>query len=235
MDAETLEAGRRLFGPGFTRAQLSPSRVKQAFRRQAMELHPDRYAGAPPEVVREKTRLFQLLSAAYRKISSALRAPAPDAAPRAPPPRPTARVPPVPLRLGTFLRHCGVASLADLGAALAWQARSRPRLGDVAVRLGLLSRERADEVARHLAPLERFGEAAARLGSLNPTQVTRLLWFQRGRQTRLGAWFVERGLLSEAELDGLVAELARHNAEVRRSDAWRARAGAAGARLDQPL
>lgn len=202
--------------------------MKQVFRRQATELHPDRHAGAPPEVVREQTRLFQLLSAAHRTLSGALRSPATEAGagPRAAP---------VPLRLGTFLRRRGVAAVADLGAALAWQASSRPRLGDVAVRWGLLSQQAADEVARRLRPLERFGEAAARLGTLSPTQVMRLLWFQRGRQTRLGAWFVQQGLLSEAELDGLAGELARHNAEVRRGTDWRARAGATWARRDQPL
>src|SRR5581483_4721014 len=46
----------------------SSDEVRQAYRRLAMELHPDRHPNASPDELRELERRFTEVSAAYRKL-----------------------------------------------------------------------------------------------------------------------------------------------------------------------
>jgi preprotein translocase subunit Sec63 len=49
----------------------SVEEVRRAFKARSRVLHPDRHAGAPHDVVREATRLFQDLTEAYRVLGNA--------------------------------------------------------------------------------------------------------------------------------------------------------------------
>ncbi|HSN92209.1 MAG TPA: J domain-containing protein, partial [Anaeromyxobacteraceae bacterium] len=92
---EALRAGRVLFGASFADASLASGiwrrDLKRAFRRRAMETHPDR-ARALGRAERELAREFDAVRVAYRLLASLealpprVTAQARPAAPRAQPP-----------------------------------------------------------------------------------------------------------------------------------------------------
>ena len=229
-----INACRTLFGdtvnlgPEFL-AYLQPSGAKLAFRNQAKQHHPDRFAGAPGEIRARQTERFREIHQAYNLLNDFLASrhsqPRPGscathsyrqarrAHPKAEtPPDGRATLPPLPLEFGLFAFYSGKITYRDLIEALVWQRRQRPTIGALAQQWGWLS---ADKVKKVLGSREgggRFGRKATTLGLLTPLQVEALLRYQRSHQQRLGHYFVERGLMTGAEADLLAGELDRHNA-----------------------
>jgi hypothetical protein len=105
-------------------------------------------------------------------------------------------------------------SYRTLIEALVWQRRQRPSIGETAQRWGWLN-ETAIRTILNQRGNRRFGEKAVDLGLLTPFQVRTLLFYQRSRHQRLGQYFVQKGLLSPADLDELVRQLEAHNSRVR--------------------
>ncbi len=119
------------------------------------------------------------------------------------------------LRLAEYLYYLGIVRSADVGAAVAWQRAQRPPVGRIAERFGYLQ---PSEVARILKDRLRqrdahapFATFAVAEGWLTPFQRLVLLGHQRRLQQPIGAWFVERGLVTDAELRRYCAALTRHN------------------------
>jgi hypothetical protein len=231
---EALRAGRVLFGPSFADPLLASGRwrseLKTAFRRRALETHPDR-ARALGRREADLACEFDAVRTAYRLLSSLA---APPAAPgpasprprpprqpassRAPDPPPAARgpLPARRLRLAEFLYYAGRVTWADFVDAVAWQRAQRPPLGRILADLGFLAPE---EVASLLGRRRAAGALHVPLATW-AVEAGALTTFQRlaalGRQARLqrpiGAYFVERGILREDALAELLQALARHNA-----------------------
>lgn len=225
------KAGRVLFGPAFVppgdpAAEDWRRRVREAWRRQALESHPDR-AAALGRDEEELAGEFQALSEAYRVLC-----PSQPAAPRAPAPPSPARPPRPPvdhvhrgtlprrrLLFAEYLYYSGRVSWRNLVEAVAWQRRQRPPIGRLAVACGQLSEAQVREVlaarrrGRDPAP---FGEWARDLGLLTRGQLLALLGRQRRQQRRIGEFFIEAGLLDAGEIPALELRLAGHNARFRR-------------------
>ena len=202
--------------------------VRDAFRRRALETHPDRAQA----LGRSETSLadeFRRIFEAYELLSR-------EEAP--PPPRPVAQrprdrasrpprdhlshapLPHRPLLFAEFLYYSGRASWRNLVEAVSWQRRQRPSIGRIAVEWGHLSDEEVREILdrrRRDGAEEPFGEYARRQGFLSGGQLLALLGRQRRLQRRIGQFFVEIGLVGELEIPSLDADLSRHNARWRRS------------------
>lgn len=237
LDGDLSRACALLFGPGHAlpadlHAEPWRRTLRDAWRRRALESHPDRAA----VLGRDEAELeaeFRSLAEAYRLLARAarlVREDAPRAAPppRRDPPRPArppvdhlhrGSVPPRPLLLAEFLYYAGRISWRNLVEAVAWQRRQRPSIGRIAVEWGHLSEEGVREVlaARRRAdgPAAPFGEHALRIGLLTSGQLLALLGRQRRLQRRIGEFFVERGILEAGEIAALERELAAHNARFR--------------------
>jgi hypothetical protein len=213
---EALRAGRVLFGPSFADASLASEawrrELKRAFRRRAMETHPDR-ARALGRAERDLAREFDAVRAAFEVLSAlellppraAARPSVPRAAPpRYPPPRDArpppqesrspsrearpARAGPLParrLRLAEFLYYSGRVPWTAYVESVAWQRGQRPALGRIAVEMGFLSQ--ADVLAL-LARRRAEGAARVPIGAYAVGRGA-LTSFQRlaalGRQARL--------------------------------------------------
>jgi len=200
--------------------------VREAFRRRALEAHPDR-ARALGRSEASLAEEFRALFAAYRLLSRD--GPPPSAgegqeAPRRPgrPPQDHVHRAPLPHRtllFAEYVYYSGRASWRNLVEAVAWQRRQRPALGRIAVEWGHLSEEEVrailDERRRDGAAGEPFGAYARRKGFLTGGQLLALLGRQRRQQRRIGEFFVESGILREAEVRALDDDLARHNARWR--------------------
>ena len=222
-----LDACRTLFGdeislgPEFL-AYLQLSGAKVAFRSQAKQNHPDRFASAPPEVRAYQTAVFREIHQAYQLLTNYLErrhsrpVPAPHQQRRkgpgsTTPPAASRNVPPMPMEFGIFAFYQGKIDYRDLIDALVWQRRQRPTVGTIACQWGWLTEEKVRRIMGHHGSGGRFGRKAVELGMLTPLQVEALLRHQRNRQQRLGQFFIERGLMNQVEADHLAKELERHN------------------------
>jgi hypothetical protein len=100
-------------------------------------------------------------------------------------------------------------------SALVWQRTGRPKFGEIARQLRIVSASDMMLVLRSRAKHEQTGDAASRLRLLSVEDVRRILRIQRGRQRPIGRYFVEKERMSDAELSRLLHELFRHNARCR--------------------
>ncbi len=202
--------------------------VRDAFRRRALETHPDR-AQALGRSEASLSDDFRRLSEAYDLLSRQEAPPAPR--PVAQRERTRASRPPSdhlsraplpqrPLLFAEYLYYSGRASWRNLVEAVAWQRKQRPSIGRIAVEWGHLSDDEVREILdrrRRDHAEEPFGEYARREGFLSAGQLLALLGRQRRLQRRIGQFFVESGILSAAEIPAIEADMSRHNARYRRS------------------
>jgi hypothetical protein len=238
-DAHILNACKALFGPATSVSpsfllSLKPRTVKTAFRKKAMETHPDLFTNHDPQVQRLQAEMFRVVNNAYeimrrycerrdRRYSRAvLRAPDPA---RRPAPATTQHfrvdeqgwlyqgvVPERRLEIGRYLYYRGSIPYHILLRALAWQMRQRPAMGIIARQWGWLNDEQIRSILGLRTADGRFGQRAMRLGLLSSYQARILLGYQRTLQKKLGQYFIEHGYLTRTEIELLAADLNRHNA-----------------------
>lgn len=235
-----------LFGPAMriTPAFLSglqPGGLKSAYRKRALETHPDRARAlgtyervlqARFRKVREAYELLNLfLEAQCRKaqVRPAKARPGPQRPAPASQKTRSARarsdhfykgaLPRRRLRLGQFLYYSGTVSWRTLIEAVVWQRRQRPRIGQIAVDYGMLA---PGDIVRILSVKnlhERFGECALRIGCITRFEQSALIGRQRMLQQRIGEYFIARQLLSARDLERLLSRQRQHNSRAGRSAA----------------
>jgi hypothetical protein len=178
--------------------------LRTAFRRRAHELHPDKAlaVGLPARVL---TQRFHELKRAYDFLESVIEANAVvrlDAAPRPAPAgiRHRGSIPQRRLRFAQFLYYAGVVDWNQLVAAMRWQRRARPRIGEIARQMSILSSEDVRDILCRQLPDERFGEAALRLKRLDLLRLFAVLSRQRRFDRPIGRFFVEHGILTPRDL-----------------------------------
>jgi hypothetical protein len=208
-------------GPGWR------DELREAFRRRALETHPDRAATlgrSPASLSEDFQRLLQAFQLLSRTPPEAAR---PVASPRAPergPRRPQdhlnqGAMPRRPMQFAEYLYYSGRVSWRNMVEAVAWQRRQRPAIGRIAVEWGHLSDDEVREILesrrREGTAHEPFGEYARRKGYLSASQLLALLGRQRRLQRRIGQYFVEAGLLADRELRSVDDDLGRHNSRWR--------------------
>ena len=236
-EAEAFRACRILFGHELRLSReflhyLQPSGAHSAFRKKAKTTHPDSCTTGHHHH-HQQVRQFQDLNQAHQLLQSYLRqrdqlaartrtGPTAQAArpsrtgPREQPHSRPAQgpLPTRPLQFGLFLYYRGLIPFTTLIAALAWQRRQRPTIGQIAKRWQWLKGMEIDRIlASHLGG--RFGERAEKLGLLSSIQVRAILLHQRTRQEKLGRYFIDQGLLGVAEVERLLGELSEHNLKYR--------------------
>lgn len=124
------------------------------------------------------------------------------------------------LQIGQFLYYSGAVSWRQLIDALVWQRRQRPLIGQLALAWGMLTREQIAEVLQRRRDRgdfnTPFAEFAMQCGFLTATQHRALCGRAQLLQQRLGRYFTEQGILSEAQLNEHLRAMRLHNWRVRR-------------------
>jgi len=216
-------------------SRLAPPLLKRAFRKKVFAVHPDRATslGVPAAILQER---FVKLQQAYDQLVQYLDRPTaakpcvPPArttpAPKARPPK-KAQKPPTsntyyvgqrpsrPLKLGEFLYYGGCISQEQLFGAVRWQARQRPRIGEIAMSFGYLDSAGIShllELRQSLRNLhEPLAEFARNQGYLTHFQWLAVVGRQRRLQKPIGQYWIETGLYSAQELADLVSDQRQHN------------------------
>ena len=164
--------------PTSTSGEAFRREVREAFRRRALETHPDR-AQALGRSEASLAEEFRRILEAYEFLSREEAPPAPRPVAQRPrdqasrPPRDHlshAPLPHRPLLFAEFLYYSGRASWRNLVEAVSWQRRQRPSIGRIAVEWGHLSDEEVREILdrrRRDRVEEPFGEYARRQGFLS--------------------------------------------------------------------
>jgi len=116
------------------------------------------------------------------------------------------------LRLGNFMYYSGLIDWMTVARALIWQRSQRPRLGELARRLGWLTEEEIRQVLIHREFMEKFGTSAVRRQNLTEKQLVALVGYQKNLQKKLGAFFLEQGLFTPVEMQELLRRQRVHNA-----------------------
>ncbi len=219
---------------------LQLSGVKAAFRKKALETHPDRAIMLAGEVGLMERR-FKEVNLAYQMLSEFLsypwkyrleedgsisenyvwrKKPAPKSAKpysynysskTKPEPKYGGRVPGRRLLFGQYLYYTGHISFATLIKAIVWQRLQRPSIGAIATDWDLIFTEDVLSILKKRRYGEKFGECALRCGYISQYQLNLLLERQQMLQPQIGRYFLEERIVSSAGLFKLVAELKVHN------------------------
>jgi hypothetical protein len=203
--------------PAFAVPPWPPSPPEPA-PRAARPARPPRPAGAAPEqTARAGARTGPRASPWDRAATAATSEaePGPAAADRRSGPPRESGLPRRRLRFAEFLYYSGRVPWTAFVEAIAWQRLQRPAVGRIAVQFGFLTQADVAEImARRRsdgAQGEPFGEYAVRRGWLTSVQLLAVLGQQLRLQRPIGAFFVERGLLAEDEIDDIRRTVSRHN------------------------
>ncbi len=212
---------------------LKPSGVKAAYRKKAMETHPDRAAATAGQADFMADQ-FKEISQAYQLLQEFLACPWKYSLAengrlyerREPPPRPAARrksspgtreplyagrMPQRRLLFGQYLYYSGQISLSTLIKAIVWQRLQRPSVGAIAMSWGWLVGSDVLDILRSRKYGEKFGECAIRLGRLSKHQMAQILEKQRLAQPQIGKYFMEQNVISSAEIFKRIVDMKMHN------------------------
>jgi hypothetical protein len=242
-ERELFRACEIIFGPELHISRefleyLQLSGIKSAYRRRALETHPDRAAMADEHNKRQRHDLFHSVHQAYENLLTFLDArekglvlfsaarpprPAPSQAGRSrrfsswnaeglyQGPLPNRR-----LLLGHFLYYSGLINWRTIIQALVWQRTQRPRLGELAIRFGLFAEKDILHILRNQPPQTPFGQTALALGLLSESQLQFLLLHQKWLKKKIGRFFLEKKILTPEELLELLNRCRAHNTTIAR-------------------
>lgn len=115
------------------------------------------------------------------------------------------------LPLGMYLYYTKQISFQMLAHALAWQRDLRPSMGTLAKAWKWLDDGDIEWILKATAIPGKFAERACRMGYLTHQQSNLLLIQQRSMQPQVGQYFIANGVLSPAQLNLVLRDLARHN------------------------
>jgi hypothetical protein len=228
LERETIlfEACRTLFGNDIELSReflyyLKDEGVTSAFRKKAMEIHPDRalILGRSVKRCQEEFIALQLACEILRRhIASReiLSRSTPSFAPQSRSVFHPDGLPDEKFLFGRFLYRSGIIEWRQLIKALIWQKSGRPRIGELGISLGYLDRGSVLAILKNSNKVGAFGFTAQSMGLLSESEVRELLMRQKRQEKKIGQFFVENGLLSRKELAILLWQCKAHNRRVER-------------------
>ncbi len=233
---EVFDACGLLFGPEVEISldflkYLEPSGLKAAYRKKALETHPDRaralgrdeakmgerfreaalaYEKLVPIITNKKTVFsrFQPIGQTKKEQTVVRREEAKSSFSDF---FYTKDMPQRQLLFGQFLYYSGLISWNTLIKAVTWQKRQRPPIGQLALEWKMMSRSDIQQILMCREFRGKFGERAIRLGYLSRFQLMALLGKQRNLQRPIGTFFVNEGILLQREIEAVAARQKIHN------------------------
>jgi len=116
---------------------------------------------------------------------------------------------------GQYLLANGLISAPQLLAAVEYQERNNPKLGELAVGMGLATQFEVDRIQALQATKDvRFGDAAMELGLLTRDQVARVVDAQLDRHLQLGQALAALGFLTPTAVEQAATEFIAAEAKL---------------------
>jgi hypothetical protein len=237
-----VDACNVLFGPEVVVSMdflryLQPSGVKAAFRKKALETHPDR-AKILGMNEAQMLQQFKNVNDAYKRLypivsgaSEIIITPPGPARHRAKKYAKqtdeggvqknwaegiySGRIPRRELLLGRFMYYSSTISWDTLIKALAWQKRQRPLIGQLAISRGLLTLKEIQAILCKKRHNEKFGQCANRAGYLKWFNIMTLLNKQRECQRLFGDYFIDKNIFGAIDIKRVVKNQHRHNEKIK--------------------
>lgn len=231
-----LDACSILFGPDIPPTidflkYLRLSGIKAAYRKKALETHPDRLnpQHVNPASINDgfinATRAYRTLTAAIENNGLFLSDDAPKQArhrrdsPRRNKTHPADErdrwfrggFPKRRLLFGQFLFYSRLISWEMLIKAILWQKRQNPKIGQIACTWGMLSRTDIQVILARRRMQEKFGQSAVRNGYLTDYNILALLGKQRMLNRAIGIYFLNTGHLTHLQIEELARRQRLHN------------------------
>jgi hypothetical protein len=236
---DILDAYNVIFGPVVGVSidnimEIPPIILKTAYRKKALETHPDRCL-VTGKMKKEMNEQFIELNLAYETLQTAIKKSSAIIINKSTfknkeIKKKTAQennsknsadhyykgiLPKRKLLIGQFLYYSGIVSWKTLIDAIARQKMQRPSVGQIALKWGILSKNDIRIILKQRV-LERkydkrFVEYAYLKGYLTSFQRLALLGKQSSLQRPIGTFFVEKGVLMSKDMELMVKRLQAHN------------------------
>lgn len=220
-----FEACRILFGNDIELSReflcyLQDEGVTSAFRKRALEVHPDKalISGFSVKKCQDDFVALQFACETLRQyiasreiLSHVVTSPAGNQNKSYL--YPTV-LPEEKLLFGRFLYRMGIIEWRQLIMALTWQKSGRPRIGELGISLGYLDRNSVITILKNSIKVGAFGVTAYKMGFLTADEVRDLLLRQKRQEKKIGQFFIEKGLLSRRDLVELLRQCKAHNLRV---------------------
>ncbi len=201
---------------------LEPTSLKAAYRKKALETHPDRsialgitetemekrfkdissaYELLLPVACGEYSLLFNVNvqkkqeRKTYNKKKSPRRRNTKDDHYY------TWHMPHKELLIGQYLYYSSIISWKTLSKAIAWQKKQRPLFGQIARKWDILSVLDISRILLEREVMEKFGDCAIRKGYITRLQQMAIIGKQRRLQRPIGDFFIAKRILSKEQLD----------------------------------
>jgi curved DNA-binding protein CbpA len=246
VEADLLNACNTIFGSEVNASidflnYLQTSGLKTAYRKRALETHPDRalalgvHAGIMNEKFKEVKAAYEMLrsfieesnkkiirNTGYNKQKTRKKRTASQKQQYNHKKSRinhfyTGKIPNRKLLIGQYLYYSGVISWRALIEAIAWQIKHRPRIGQLAVDWGIITHYEIAKILSKKAWNEKFGECALRTGYITAFEHIALLGKQRGIQSPLCHYFIKKKVLSPSKISSYLRKQAVHNLNISRN------------------
>jgi len=218
---------------------LEPSGLRSAYRKKALETHPDRAKALGRDEAKMSDR-FREVTLAYERLIPIINNKGAVSLQGQPSVKKnnektnarhqanarcqakrdfselfyTREIPRRELLLGQFLYYSGLISWRTLIKAITWQKRQRPLIGQIALEWEMISHHEIQRILMRRNLKGKFGERAIRLGYLSRFQLMALLGKQRNLQCPIGEFFVNEGILHLQDMEVMAEKQKIHNRDV---------------------
>ncbi len=220
-----------LFGPLFhfsneTLTYLKPSGIKSAYRSKAKLYHPDS-TKLSKKSKQELSILFNELNNAYKLLLSYIENKIKlkkfnyfflldnNSNKKRNDFYYKGELPKRKLRLGEYLYYSKKISWKTLIDAIVSQYNTRPKIGDLCLKLNFLNINEINKIINNINIQEKFGDAAKRLGLLNEYQILAVLGTQKKFNRPIGIFFTEKNIFTNIELELFNTQCKKHNINFR--------------------
>ncbi len=210
--------------------KLPPSELKAAYRKKALETHPDR-AKSLGKVTSEMDKRFRKITTAYERLNSYMQGNSVSVLTCKTPTQKNSNkttviqkaerkvsdhfckgyIPRRKLLIGQYLYYSGIISWRTLFKAIVWQRKQRPLIGQIALDWEILSANDIKEILTGRSYKEYFGEYARRKGYITYFEFLALIGKQKMLQRPIGKYFIKQGILSTKGMDRMIERLKTHN------------------------